>query len=133
MDRLGLPARLATAIVEPGSIIGPMRAGVSSDRLAGTPVIASASHDTASAVAAITARDGTAFLSSGTWSLIGTELDAPVLTPRAMQLNFSNEGGVARTTRLLKNVMGLWLLQGCRRSWSQSGRAVQLQRPDGRG
>ena len=101
--------------------------------LAGTPVIASASHDTASAVAAITARDGTAFISSGTWSLVGTELDAPVLTPRAMQLNFSNEGGVEGTTRLLKNVMGLWLLQGCRRSWAQRNRQFTLWRADGCG
>lgn len=123
MDRLGLPARLAPPIVEPGSIIGPVRPDVAGGgHLAGTPVVAVASHDTASAVAAITARDGVAFLSSGTWSLIGMELDAPVLTPRAMQLNFSNEGGVAHTTRLLKNVMGLWLLQGCRRSWAQRGR-----------
>ena len=124
MKRLKLPARLAAPIVEPGSIIGPIRADVAagSSTLAGTPVVASASHDTASAVAAITARDGTAFISSGTWSLVGTELDAPVLTPRAMLLNFSNEGGVEGTTRLLKNVMGLWLLQGCRRSWAQRNR-----------
>ena len=98
------------------------RCGCAASALAGTPVVASASHDTASAVAAITARDGTAFISSGTWSLVGTELDAPVLTPRAMRLNFSNEGGVEGTTRLLKNVMGLWLLQGCRRSWAQQDR-----------
>jgi rhamnulokinase len=124
MKRLKLPALLAAPIVEPGSIIGPIRADVAagSSALAGTPVLASASHDTASAVAAITARDGTAFISSGTWSLVGTELDAPVLTPRAMLLNFSNEGGVEGTTRLLKNVMGLWLLQGCRRSWAQRNR-----------
>jgi rhamnulokinase len=122
MTRLGIPQRLAAPIVEPGTIIGKMRTGVSTgDRLAGTPVIASASHDTASAVAAITAREGTAFLSSGTWSLIGMELDAPVLTPNAMRLNFSNEGGVAHTIRLLKNVMGLWLLQGCRHSWATRG------------
>ena len=60
-------------------------------------------------------------MSSGTWSLLGIELDAPVLTPKALQLNFSNEGGVGRTTRLLKNVMGLWMLQGCRRSWAEMG------------
>jgi rhamnulokinase len=115
---------LTPPIVEPGSVIGTLRPAADAARqLAGTPVVAVGSHDTASAVAAITARDGTAFLSSGTWSLIGMELDAPVLTPRAMQLNFSNEGGVARTTRLLKNVMGLWLLQSCRRSWEQCGRA----------
>jgi rhamnulokinase len=123
MERLNLPARLAAPIVEPGTIIGPIRAEVAAGgALRGTPVIASASHDTASAVAAITARDGTAFISSGTWSLVGTELDEPVLTPHAMRLNFSNEGGVAGTTRLLKNVMGLWLLQGCRRSWARSNR-----------
>lgn len=119
MERLNLPVRLAAPIVEAGSIIGPIRADVAAGSAqAGTSVIASASHDTASAVAAITARDGTAFISSGTWSLVGTELDEPVLTPRAMHLNFSNEGGVEGTTRLLKNVMGLWLLQGCRRSWA---------------
>ena len=120
MQRLSLPVRLAAPIVEAGSIIGPISADVAErGPLAGTPVIASASHDTASAVAAITARDGTAFISSGTWSLVGTELDRPILTPKAMRLNFSNEGGVGGTTRLLKNVMGLWLLQGCRRSWAQ--------------
>ena len=135
MERLNIPARLAAPIVEAGSIIGPIHADVAagSTALAGTPVVASASHDTASAVAAITARDGTAFISSGTWSLVGTELDEPVLTPRAMQLNFSNEGGVAGTTRLLKNVMGLWLLQGCRRSWAQREPSVHVWRADGCG
>jgi rhamnulokinase len=123
MERLNLPARLAAPLVEAGSIIGPIRAEAAvGGTLDGTPIIASASHDTASAVAAITARDGTAFISSGTWSLVGTELDAPVLTPLAMRLNFSNEGGVSGTTRLLKNVMGLWLLQGCRRSWARQNR-----------
>ena len=123
MQRLNLPVRLAAPIVEAGSIIGPIRADITgSSTVAGTPVIASASHDTASAVAAITARDGTAFISSGTWSLVGAEIDRPVLTPKAMHLNFSNEGGVGGTTRLLKNVMGLWLLQGCRRAWAQRDR-----------
>jgi rhamnulokinase len=118
-----LPSRLPAELIEPGSVIGPLLPGVSSfDALAGTPVIASASHDTASAVAAIRARENTAFLSSGTWSLLGIELDEPILTPRALQLNFSNEGGVEHTTRLLKNVMGLWMLQCCRRSWAEMGR-----------
>jgi len=116
MARLDLPSRLAPPIVEAGSVIGPLVSRVAPNAsMAGTPVVASASHDTGSAVAAITARDGTAFISSGTWSLVGIELDAPVLTPDAMRLNFSNEGGVAGTTRLLKNVMGLWMLQSCRR------------------
>ncbi len=122
MARVDLPAHIAPPMVEAGSIIGPLLAGVTpSPSLTGTPVVASASHDTASAVAAITARDGTAFISSGTWSLVGIELDAPVLTPEAMRLNFSNEGGVSGTTRLLKNVMGLWMLQSARRFWRQQG------------
>jgi rhamnulokinase len=123
MQRLGLRADLPSPIVEPGTVIGPLLKGiVSNSVLAGTPIIAPACHDTGSAVAAITARDGTAFLSSGTWSLIGTELDAPVLTPEALKLNFTNEGGVNGTTRLLKNVMGLWMLQCCRNSWSAQGK-----------
>ncbi len=123
MTQLDLPPHIAPPMVEAGSIVGPLLPRVSPHAsLAGTPVVASASHDTASAVAAITARDGTAFISSGTWSLVGIELDAPVLTPDAMRLNFSNEGGVGGTTRLLKNVMGLWMLQSCRRYWLQNGR-----------
>ena len=83
IQRAGLRADLLAPIVEPGTVIGPLLSGIASNSsLAGTPVIAPACHDTGSAVAAITARDGTAFLSSGTWSLIGTELDAPVLTLR---------------------------------------------------
>jgi rhamnulokinase len=122
MQLLELPAHLPAPIVEPGSIIGtilPEIAGHTS--LAGTFVIAPACHDTGSAVAAISARDGTAFLSSGTWSLLGTELDSPVITADALRLNFTNEGGVNRTTRLLKNVMGLWMLQGCRQAWMAQG------------
>jgi rhamnulokinase len=122
MQRLQLPSHLPAPIVEPGSILGmllPDIAGPTS--LAGTNVIAPACHDTGSAVASISARDGTAFLSSGTWSLLGTELDSPVITPDALRLNFTNEGGVNGTTRLLKNVMGLWMVQGCRQSWAAQG------------
>jgi rhamnulokinase len=90
--------------------------------LAGTRVILPACHDTGSAIAAITARDGTAFLSSGTWSLVGAEIDAPVISEEALRLNFTNEGGVNGTTRLLKNVMGLWMLRRCRESWAADGR-----------
>lgn len=122
MQKIGLRSDLPSPIVEPGTVLGPLQDGVvSSSVLAGTPVIAPACHDTGSAVAAITARDGTAFLSSGTWSLIGTELDAPVLSPNAQKCNFTNEGGVNGTTRLLKNVMGLWILQSCRNCWSAQG------------
>jgi rhamnulokinase len=128
LQRLELPAHLLAPIVEPGSILGtvlPEIAGHSS--LAGTSVIAPSCHDTGSAVAAISARDGTAFLSSGTWSLVGTELDSPVITPEALRLNFTNEGGVNGTTRLLKNVMGLWMLQGCRQSWTAQGQSYDYR------
>ena len=119
MEKLELPSNLPAEIVEPGSVVGALSAGVgSSTALCGTPVIAPATHDTGSAVAAINAREGTAFLSSGTWSLVGTEIDAPILTSEALRLNFTNEGGVGRTTRFLKNVMGLWMLQCCRQSWA---------------
>jgi rhamnulokinase len=122
MQRLDLPARLPAPIVQPGSIIGTLLPDISGrSALAGTTVIAPACHDTGSAVAAISAREGTAFLSSGTWSLLGTEVDSPVITSDAMRMNFTNEGGVNGTTRLLKNVMGLWMLQGCCDSWTTKG------------
>ena len=122
MQRLELPAHLPAHIVEPGSIIGTLLPDIAGHTsLAGTSVIAPACHDTGSAVAAVTARDGTAFLSSGTWSLLGTELDSPVITPDALRLNFTNEGGVNGTTRLLKNVIGLWMLRSCQQSWIAQG------------
>ncbi|HXN52520.1 MAG TPA: rhamnulokinase family protein [Candidatus Acidoferrum sp.] len=122
--RLELPTHLLTKIVEPGTQIGTLLPDISrNSALSGTPVIAPATHDTGSAVAAISAREGTAFLSSGTWSLLGTELDAPVVSPEALRLNFTNEGGVNGTTRLLKNVMGLWMLQCCRQSWTAEGQS----------
>ena len=103
-----------------GRLIGPLQASVSAAR-AGTPVVAPACHDTASAVASVSASGNTAFLSSGTWSLLGTELSEPIITSRALALNFTNEGGVCGTTRLLKNIGGLWLLQSCRRHWKSQG------------
>lgn len=123
ITRLGLPSRLLPKIVEPGTVIGKLRSELAGgSALVGTRVIAPACHDTGSAIAAISAREGTAFLSSGTWSLVGTEVDAPVITDEALRLNFTNEGGVNRTTRLLKNVMGLWMLRCCRQSWAADGR-----------
>jgi rhamnulokinase len=122
MQRLELPSDLPAPIVEPGSIIGALLPGIAGhSSVAGTTVIAPACHDTGSAVAAISARDGAAFLSSGTWALLGTELDSPVITSDALRLNFTNEGGVNGTTRLLKNVMGLWILRCCRQSWTVQG------------
>ncbi|MBV9624131.1 MAG: rhamnulokinase [Acidobacteria bacterium] len=128
MDQLGLPRDLPAPMVEPGTVLGVLRPELAvSSSLSDTPVIAPASHDTGSAVAALSARDGIAFLSSGTWSLVGTELDSPRITPDAMRLNFTNEGGVCGTTRLLKNVMGLWMLQGCRRAWAASGKTFEYR------
>jgi rhamnulokinase len=126
LELAGLSASLPAPLVEPGTVIGPLAPRVSrTSALTGVPVIAPASHDTASAVAAVSARDETAFLSSGTWSLLGTEIDAPVLTSESLRRNFTNEGGVCGTTRLLKNVMGLWLLQSCRRCWADRGIACE--------
>jgi rhamnulokinase len=125
MESLGLPSGLPAEIVEPGTLLGVVRKDTLSDSaFSGTPVIAPATHDTGSAVAAIRAREGTAFLSSGTWSLVGIEVDQPVITPESLRLNFTNEGGVNGTTRLLKNVMGLWMLQGCRKSWALQDRQL---------
>jgi len=128
MERLDLRTDLLAPIVEPGTVIGKLLPSLAhSSALAGTTVIAPACHDTGSAVAAITARDGTAFLSSGTWSLIGIELDAPVVTSESLKMNFTNEGGVNGTTRLLKNVMGLWMLQGCRNCWATGGHTTDYR------
>jgi rhamnulokinase len=120
LNALNLPARLLMPIVEPGTVIGRLKDDVSKP-LAGTPVVAPASHDTGSAFAAVSTAGKSAFLSSGTWSLLGAELRVPVITPKARDLNFTNEGGVCGTIRLLKNIGGLWLLQSCKRSWTASG------------
>jgi len=116
LERLELPVRLFGPLVDAGTILGPLR---QSGRVAdAVTVVAPAGHDTGSAVAAVRASGETAFLSSGTWSLLGTEVPAPVITDRARGLNFTNEGGVLGSTRLLKNIAGLWLLQACRRDWA---------------
>lgn len=122
LQELDLPTRLLPPIIEPGTRLGPLKRSVS-EALAGTPVVAPACHDTGSAVASVAASGGRAFLSSGTWSLLGTEVPRPIITARALDGNFTNEGGVCGTTRLLKNIGGLWLLQACRRGWADAGRA----------
>jgi rhamnulokinase len=125
LAEIGLPTRLLTPIVQPGSLLGAVQPNVVEGAL-GVPVVAPASHDTASAVISACTGDGpSAFISSGTWSLLGTEIHAPVLTPRARDLNFTNEGGAAGTIRLLKNIGGLWLLQSCRQAWAETGRVFE--------
>jgi rhamnulokinase len=124
LRELDVPARLLPPLVEPGTMLGPLQRSVCA-ALSGTPVVVPACHDTGSAVASVPAAGGRAFLSSGTWSLLGTEVARPVITPRALEGNFTNEGGVSGTTRLLKNIGGLWLLQACRRDWALSGRQYE--------
>ena len=124
LRELDVPARLLPPLVEPGGMLGPLKPSVCAS-LSGTPVVAPACHDTGSAVAAVPASGGRAFLSSGTWSLLGTEVPRPIITSRALEANFTNEGGVCGTTRLLKNIGGLWLLQACRRDWARTGRAYE--------
>jgi rhamnulokinase len=125
IERLGLPRRIFGELIEPGTEIGPLlRAHADAAGIdGGVPVLAAAGHDTASAFVAapVSASGDAAILSSGTWSLLGTELGVPVLDERARGFNLTNERGVDGTTRLLRNVMGLWLLQECRRAWSAHG------------
>jgi len=126
LRELGLPARLLLPLVEPGTQIGELTAEVNAT-LAGTPLIVPACHDTGSAFAAVRAEGGGAYLSSGTWSLLGAEVAEPVMTSRARDLNFTNEGGVCGTTRLLKNISGMWLLQACVRSWAHAGQQLTYE------
>jgi len=123
LERLGLPGGILPTVILPGTARGAVD-GVASDAVL---VIAGASHDTASAVlGAAGLRPDDAFISSGTWSLVGAELSAPVTTEAARVANFSNERGVENTTRLLRNVMGLWLEAECRRAWAAAGQHVPL-------
>lgn len=121
--RLGLPWSILPALRDAGSLVGPVRPQVAADLGIGeVPVVAVGSHDTASAVVAVPASEpGFGYISSGTWSLVGLELDAPVLTEEAREADFTNEGGVDGTIRFLKNVMGLWVLSECVRSWKDRG------------
>ncbi|MEN8164944.1 MAG: FGGY family carbohydrate kinase, partial [Acidobacteriota bacterium] len=116
LEAAGVSPSLMQYVVEPGSVVGYLRSELGEATGLGiVPVIAPATHDTASAVAAVPAGGGNwAFISSGTWSLMGMETPAPVITERAMRFNFTNEGGIAATNRLLKNLMGLWLVQRLR-------------------
>ncbi len=120
----GLPDRLAGTLTPPGTVLGPLRPGVATEcGVAPVPVVLPATHDTAAAVAAVPAGAGSwAYISSGTWSLMGVELPAPLLSDDALAANFTNEGGVGGTVRFLKNVMGLWLVQECRRTWEREGK-----------
>ena len=117
-DRLGIPTHFLPEIVAPGTVLGPLLDEVAeATGSSGTQVIAGASHDTASAVAAIPlAGPSTAYISSGTWSLVGLEVSEPLVNERTLAANLTNEGGYGGTITLLRNVMGLWLVQQSRRA-----------------
>jgi rhamnulokinase len=128
-DRLGIPRSLLSPLREPGAVIGQLLPAIAerTGLPASTRVVAVGSHDTASAVLAVPADgDRFAYISSGTWSLVGLELPAPILTEASRAANFTNERGVDGTTRYLRNVAGLWLLNESIRSWSAGGSKVDL-------
>lgn len=126
LERLNIPARLLPPIIEPGRVLGCLLPDVAQETGIGqVPVVAPACHDTGSAVAAIAPYGRSAFISSGTWSLLGAEVTEPVITASAHRMNFTNEGGVGGTTRLLKNISGMWLLQSCRRQWQREGKSFK--------
>jgi sugar (pentulose or hexulose) kinase len=126
IDALGLPRKMFGEIVAPGTVLGPIRDAVANFiGKAGIPVIASASHDTASAVAGIPMSDGQKlWLSSGTWSIMGVEINTPVTTAESFERGFCNELGVNQSVRFLKNIAGLWLIQECKRQWDLDGESI---------
>jgi rhamnulokinase len=122
-DELGLPMKIMPKITKPGAIVANLTDAVAKEIGCGKiPVIAVGSHDTASAVLGVPASgDRWAYLSSGTWSLMGVELPRAIVNDKTFQYEFTNEGGVEHTIRLLKNIMGLWLVQECKRQWQREG------------
>ena len=129
IERLGIPRAIFGPIVPPGTDLGPLRDDVAAETgLSKVRVVVPGTHDTASAVAAVPAagppssRPDWCYVSLGTWALVGAELDRPLVTPECLARNFTNEAGVGGTTRLLKNVCGLWLVQQCRASWLREGK-----------
>ena len=122
LARLGLPVSILPEIAQPGAALGPLLPALWTGRGPAPIVYATACHDTGSAVAAVPGRGADwCYISSGTWSLMGVELDQPVINEKALELTLTNEIGAAGKTRLLKNIAGLWLLQECRRAWMAEG------------
>ena len=128
LESLDIPTKIFGDIIQPGTNLGRLRNEVVAETgLAGVEVVAPGTHDTASAVLAVPAegspseRPSWCYLSSGTWSLMGVETPRPIINDHALAMNFTNEGGVGGTIRVLKNIIGLWLLQECRRKWAHAG------------
>jgi rhamnulokinase len=124
LERLEIPAQILPDVVPPATVLGAITSEAALD---GVTVVASATHDTASAVAAVPLRDErSAYISLGTWSLVGIETREPVMGDAAFHANATNEGGVEGTFRVLRNVTGLWLLHECTRTWEAEGRAYAI-------
>jgi len=129
IDKVSLPRSLFSSLVDPGSRVGSLRDEVAREVGTQAPldVIAVGSHDTASAVVGVPMIEpGAAYVSSGTWSLVGVEIDRPVLTEESREANFTNEGGVDGKIRYLRNVMGMWLLSESIRTWEREGQSIEL-------
>jgi rhamnulokinase len=123
LEKAGISASLMLPIVMPGEVVGNLSESIREEcELGNIPVIAIAGHDTGSAVAAVPAEnENFAYLSSGTWSLMGIEVKDAIINEQTFALNFTNEGGVEGTTRFLKNITGMWLLEQCRKEWESKG------------
>jgi rhamnulokinase len=128
LEQLEIPTSMLPSVVEAGTPLGEVLPEWRSD-LGTALVIAPATHDTGSAIAAapVSRPGGWGYISSGTWSLVGVELSQPVMTEAALAANCTNEGGVFGTTRFLKNVMGMWLLQECQRRWAYDGHVTDYE------
>jgi len=126
LEKLGIPTKMLTEIEPAGTLRGTLLPEIAKEcGVDEIPVISVGTHDTASAVAAVpTQEDDFAYISSGTWSLLGVELDKPLTSVEVMKANYTNEGGINNTIRLLKNIMGLWLIQECKREWDRREDAV---------
>jgi rhamnulokinase len=128
LERLGLPSCLFAEIIPAGAELGPVKPDVADElRLGGVRVVAPATHDTGSAVAGAPLKEGWAYVSSGTWSLVGVERESVLINAEVARHNFTNEGGAFGTIRFLKNVMGLWVFESCRREWKKQGLDVSYE------
>jgi rhamnulokinase len=129
LSKLHLPTKILPDVIPTGTLLGPIKADVAEECGVGPiPLIAPGCHDTASAVAAVPAETSGSsetpnwcYISSGTWSLMGVEIPAPIVNDKSLKYNYTNEGGIGGSIRFLKNIMGLWLVQECRRQWQKDG------------
>jgi len=123
IEKAGIPTNILQKIILPGTILGDIQDEVANETGSKpVPVIAVAGHDTGSAIVSVPSTlNNFVYLSSGTWSIMGIESEHPIISEQTHQLNFTNEGGVEGTTRFLKNIMGMWLIQETQRIWADQG------------